>query len=182
MAERQGAEAAEPAWTDDPPLDWRALGPEDWISLVIFWVLAATVGTQVFTRYVLNNSLAWTEEIARYLLILVTFVGAAIAVRRNSHIMIEFCYRYLSAPAARTLTRVVDLLVVPFYLYTAYLAFEVAVRTKATMTSLPWPKSLIYYLVAVGLLACAARALQTFLRHWRRHETIVADHHEPGRV
>ena len=43
----------------------------------IFWVLGATVFYQFFTRYVLNDSAAWTEEIARYLLIAMVFVGAA---------------------------------------------------------------------------------------------------------
>ena len=40
--------------------------PEDWIAFVLFWALAFIVFLQFFTRYVLNDSLAWTEEIARY--------------------------------------------------------------------------------------------------------------------
>ena len=39
--------------------------PEDWVAFVIFWSLAFIVFLQFFTRYVLNDSLAWTEEIAR---------------------------------------------------------------------------------------------------------------------
>src|SRR6266702_1925867 len=39
--------------------------PEDWLAFVIFWSLAFIVFLQFFTRYVLNDSLAWTEEIAR---------------------------------------------------------------------------------------------------------------------
>src|ERR1700755_3365414 len=69
--------------------------PEDWITLVLFWALAIIVFLQFFTRYILNDSLAWTEEIARYLLIAVTFAGAAMAVRRNTHIHVEFFYVYL---------------------------------------------------------------------------------------
>ena len=38
--------------------------PEDWIAFGLFWALAFIVFLQFFTRYVLNNSLAWTEEIA----------------------------------------------------------------------------------------------------------------------
>ncbi len=52
--------------------------------LVIFWVLAFVVFLQFFTRYVLNNSLGWTEEIARFLLIGVTFIGSVMAVRKNA--------------------------------------------------------------------------------------------------
>ena len=40
--------------------------PENWIAFVLFWALAFIVFLQFFTRYILNDSLAWTEEIARY--------------------------------------------------------------------------------------------------------------------
>src|SRR6266481_2634772 len=63
--------------------------PEDWLAFVIFWSLAFIVFLQFFTRYVLNDSLAWTEEIARYGLMWVVFVGGAMVTRRNSHIAVE---------------------------------------------------------------------------------------------
>ena len=65
---------------------------------------ALTVFYQFFTRYVLNDSAAWTEEIARYLLIGVVFVGAAIGVAKNNHIQVDFFYRYLPAPVGRWLS------------------------------------------------------------------------------
>src|SRR5712691_9738084 len=57
-------------------------GWEDWIVLAVFWALAAVVFYQVFTRSVLTDAAGWTEEIARYLLVAVTFLGGAMAVRR----------------------------------------------------------------------------------------------------
>ena len=39
--------------------------PEDWLALALFWLMCAVVFLQFFTRYVLNDSFAWTEEIAR---------------------------------------------------------------------------------------------------------------------
>ena len=63
---------------------------------------ALTVFYQFVTRYVLNDSAAWTEEIARYLLIGVVFVGAAIGVAKNNQIQVDFFYRYMP-PARRPL-------------------------------------------------------------------------------
>ncbi|MFL5144028.1 MAG: hypothetical protein ACJ8DP_11890, partial [Microvirga sp.] len=36
---------------------------EGWVALGFFWILGSVVFYQFFTRYVLNNSAAWTEEI-----------------------------------------------------------------------------------------------------------------------
>src|SRR5258708_24403047 len=60
--------------------------PEDWLAFVIFWSLAFIVFLQFFTRYVLNDSLAWTEEIARYALMWIVFIGGAGVKRRHHHI------------------------------------------------------------------------------------------------
>ncbi|RRH85641.1 TRAP transporter small permease subunit, partial [Mesorhizobium tamadayense] len=55
-------------------------GIEDWITLAVFWGMVACVFLQFFTRYALNNSLAWTEEIAINALVVVVFLGAAMCV------------------------------------------------------------------------------------------------------
>src|SRR5712671_4267623 len=83
-------------------------GWEDWIVLAVFWALAAVVFYQVFTRYVMNDAAGWTEEIARYLLVAVTFLGGAMAVRRGTHIQVDFVYRFLPQ-AARRVFRLRDL-------------------------------------------------------------------------
>src|SRR6185312_8065734 len=81
---------------------------EDWIAFAVFWAMAAIVFLQFFTRYVLNDSLAWTEEIARYALIWITFIGAAVVVRKNSHIAVEVLLHFLPAGSARVLLALVD--------------------------------------------------------------------------
>ncbi|MGL5116369.1 MAG: TRAP transporter small permease, partial [Beijerinckiaceae bacterium] len=62
--------------------------PIDAIVFGFFWALFAVVFLQFFTRYVLNNALGWTEEIARYLLIGVCFTGSVMAVRKGTHITV----------------------------------------------------------------------------------------------
>src|SRR2546423_10193383 len=59
--------------------------PEDWLAFAIFWGLAFIVFLQFFTRYVLNDSLSWTEEIARYGLMWVVFIGGIMVTRRHTH-------------------------------------------------------------------------------------------------
>src|ERR1700709_2325112 len=60
--------------------------PEDWIAFVLFWALAIIVFLQFFTRYIMNDSLSWTEEIARYGLMSLAFIGGAIVTRKKGHL------------------------------------------------------------------------------------------------
>ena len=124
---------------------------EGWVSLAIFWALGGVVFYQFFTRYVLADSAAWTEEIARYLLIVVTFVGASMGVRRNTHIHVEFVYRYLPAGVARAMSTLVDLLRVGLLAYATWLSFELVPRMHVLkMTVIDVPMSMIYGFVAAG--------------------------------
>lgn len=63
--------------------------------------MAAIVAAQVFFRYVLNASLFWSEEAARFLLVWLTFLGATTAYYRGSHPGIDALTRRLPAKARR---------------------------------------------------------------------------------
>lgn len=63
-------------------------------------VMTFAVLTQVMVRFVLtaagiNLSAAWTEEVARYVLIWIVFIGAGIGCRRRQLISLEFVVRWL---------------------------------------------------------------------------------------
>ena len=80
---------------EDEAVDLSSYGGEDWVTFVLFWIMAAVVFYQVFTRYVLEDSAGWTEEIARYFLVAVVFIGASMSVRKNNHIQVDYFYRLI---------------------------------------------------------------------------------------
>ncbi len=53
-------------------------------------VMTVIIALQVFTRYVLQDSLTWTEEIGRYLMIWICFLGSAMALKYGEHISVTF--------------------------------------------------------------------------------------------
>ena len=158
---------AERAMAEEEELRLADLSWEGAVAVVIFWVLAGIVFAQFFSRYVLNDSIGWTEEVARYLLILVAFVGAPIAVQRNSHIFIEFLYRYLPSAVARWLSHLVDVLRIGFFAVATVITFQLAQATNQYMTSIEVPKAVIYYVVFAGFVAMTLRAIQLAVRHWQ---------------
>lgn len=56
------------------------------------FTMALIVAVQVFCRYVLNQSLFWSEELARFLLVWLTFLGASTAYYRKVNPGIDFLY------------------------------------------------------------------------------------------
>ena len=59
---------------------------EVWVSVFAMLLLILVVFIQVFCRYVLQDSLAWTEELARYLVIWSVLFGCSFAMRTDSHL------------------------------------------------------------------------------------------------
>ena len=158
----------------DEAVDLSGTPAEAWVALGFFWLLGATVFYQFFTRYVLNNSAAWTEEIARYLLIVVTFVGAAMGVRKNTHIHVEFVYRWIPPKLARVMSTLVDVVRFAFFAYATWLAVQLVPRMQnIKMTIVDFPMSYIYGLVAAGFALMTIRALQVAWRHWRQGWSVL---------
>ena len=158
----------------DAEIDLSVYRWEDWISLAVFWLLAIDVFYQFFTRYVLSDSAAWTEEIARYLLIVVTFIGSSMGARRNTHIQVEFVYRYLPKSVGRALSTLVDIVRVGILGYATWLAIDLVPRMhNLQMTVIDWPMSYIYALVAVGLALMTFRSLQVAIQHWRQGWSVL---------
>lgn len=147
---------------------------EDWLTLGFFWLLALDIFYQFFTRYVLESSAAWTEEIARYLLIIVTFVGASMAVRRNTHIHVEFLYRWVPAGAGRIMSTFVDIVRLGFLAYATWLSILLVPRMQnLKMTVIDVPMSYIYGFVTFGFAMMTFRAVQVTLRHWRQGWSVL---------
>jgi TRAP-type C4-dicarboxylate transport system permease small subunit len=153
---------------DDEPVDLSRYKTEDWLSVALFWVLGAVVFYQFFTRYVLNDSASWTEEIARYLLIGVVFIGAAVGVRRNNHIQVDFVYRFLPKPAARAMATVVDIVRVVFLATACVLTVQLIDRIGGSpMAVIDWPMGIVYGAVLVGFALMTWRAVAIAIRHQR---------------
>jgi len=148
---------------------------EGWVALGFFWLLALTVFYQFITRYVFNDSASWTEEIARYFLIAVVFVGATIGVAKNMHIQVDFFYRHMPAALGRWLSRAVDVLRIAFFATVVVLTVQMMLRigNQTRMTIVDAPMNVVYGVCLFGFAAMTLRSIQVALVHWRRGYSIL---------
>lgn len=119
-------------------------------------VMTVAVFTQVMVRFVLtavgvNLSAAWTEEVARYVLIWIVFLGAGIGCRKRQLISLEFVVRRLPALPGQGLVHLGLLACIGFFalLISVGLAFMElgAVETSPVMQI---PKAWVYAAMPAG--------------------------------
>jgi TRAP-type C4-dicarboxylate transport system permease small subunit len=159
---------------EESHVDLSDLRWSDALVFAIFWILFGVVFLQFFTRYVLNNSLGWTEEIARYLLILVTFVGSVTAMRKGSHIAVEALLTFLPSTAKHWTLVVVDGLVALFCGAMAWYAYQLGALAPGYMVSIDIPKGYMYWAVSAALAGVTVHATLRFVRRLLRRETDVS--------
>ena len=142
--------------------------PEDWLAFALFWALGGIVFLQFFTRYILNDSLAWTEEIARYGLMCITFIGGAMVTRRNTHIAVVLLPNLLPRGAGRLLLALVDLITLGFLALLAYFSVLIVERMQVQrMTVIDLSMSYVYGAIALGCFLMMVRQIQRVFRNMR---------------
>jgi TRAP-type C4-dicarboxylate transport system permease small subunit len=140
----------------------------DWIldrmTLILVAVLLLVVGLQIFFRYVLNHSLFWSEELARYLFVYLVFLGAAIILRKERHIQVSFFVERLAPPVQKCVALFVDLILLAFAGVVLWQSIKLALVVWTVLTAallIPW--TFVYLGI---LLSMAAMVLVILGRSW----------------
>lgn len=123
------------------------------IELVTGTLLLATAGItliQVFFRYGLNHSLAWPEEMARWALVWLVFLGAAMLARRSSHIAIDLLPRILSGPAKDAHAFLISIFMACVAAMLVMLGFDLVQRSSYVSPALEWPFVYLYLAIPTG--------------------------------
>jgi TRAP-type C4-dicarboxylate transport system permease small subunit len=159
----------------DEAVDLSGTPIEAWVALGFFWILGAVVFYQFFTRYVMNDSAAWTEEIARYLLIATVFTGAVIGVVKNNHIQVDFFYRYMPDGVARGMATLVDVLRIAFFAAAVVLTVLMMLKlgSNARMTMIDLPMNWVYGVCLLGFAAMAVRSALVMRTHLKRGYSVL---------
>ena len=97
--------------------------------------IALIVSASIFFRYVLNDSITWSEEIAKYLMVWMVFVGAPVAMVESRHIAIEM-FPNLFRPRIRALIfLIINLLIVLTMAFWTYRGFTYTVGGMSQVMS-----------------------------------------------
>ena len=141
-----------------------------WLDYIVAGLFATTIVVvilQVISRYLLDNSLTWTEELSRYLFAWIIFLGAALGLRDQSHIKVDFFAAYFPKKLRQVVDSIQFVLIVIFLFIAVIFGFLWVGETAGTRSpALSLPLNWVLY----GAFPCGALVgiFYMFVRGWRQ--------------
>lgn len=138
-------------------------------TMLMVVVIAAVVAAGVFFRYVLNDSLSWSEELAKYAMLWLAFLGAPIALKIGGHPSIEILVEFLPPRLAGIVKTLVYAAVFLFCGYLALKSHQFAWNGRTQVAISIGDVSMYYIFVSipVGMASMTLVSLQLFLEQLR---------------
>lgn len=135
-----------------------------------YFVIACVI--QVITRYVLHLSAPWAEESARYAFIWFTFIGASLAVKRNSHVRVDILDSILHKRNIDTSAVIwaADIILLCFFILSFICSIPViqfAIDRKQFSAAMQLPMQYVYVSFPLGMILSAFRMIQRMVKKLR---------------
>lgn len=140
---------------------------EEYLLIGSFFVTVAVIFAQVIFRYVLRNSLTWSEELARYIFVWQIWLGASYAAKINKHINITAARERMPQRVQVILEAVVLVLWAAFAVFMVVKGKDVIayiLKSKQRTPALQIPMAVPYLAVPVGCGLMAFRIVENFFR------------------
>ena len=89
----------------------------EWLLIILMGALTVVVTWQVIARYIMTNPSSWTEELARFMLVWVSILGAAYVSGKREHIAIDILQQRMKPAKRRRFQILVDSIIILFALF-----------------------------------------------------------------
>lgn len=148
--------------------------------VVFFSILLMMVNStaNAIGRYVFGKSLFFSEELNQFLIVAVTFIGFAYAVRKGRNIRMTAVYDSLGYGAKKAISTVISITTGLLMFYLAYKAIFYVVEIKELnrlSPALQFPVYIIYSIIPVGLSIAGLQYLIAFFMNIT-HKEIYLSH------
>lgn len=147
-------------------LKWLDDNIELYICVFLMSFMTLLVFVQVVMRYVFNNSLSWSEELARYTFIWLIYIGISYGCKLRKHIKIDAALYLFPKKARPYVVLLGDILFIAFAVYITYTGFFYSmeqIRFDMRSAALKIPYQYIYMSTVVGFGLATIREIQTII-------------------
>ncbi|PFG05049.1 TRAP transporter small permease [Bacillus sp. es.034] len=149
---------------------WLDENLEKYILFLLTLVMVVVVFIQVFMRYVMENSLSWSEELARYCFIWLIYIGISYAVKHKRHISVDAALLLFKDKMKIVISIISNLLFLIFCVYVVIYGYGIASQLLAfgqTTPALQIPTGVVYLAPPVGMALAGVRLIQNIINDIR---------------
>jgi TRAP-type C4-dicarboxylate transport system permease small subunit len=141
---------------------------EQGLGVVFLLIMFASVLIQIFFRYVLRTPLTWTEEAARYSFIWTVLLGAAFAVRKKEHVVMDVLVKRFPIYLQRYISIALNVIILISLIYlwpVSWKFFYFMKNVSAPTLNISWG-----FLFFSAPLSIALMTIHTFIRFFKDYE------------
>lgn len=134
-------------------------------GVLLVAVMTIMVLIQVFFRYVLNNSFVWTEEVARFMMVWMTFIAAPVAYRKGANVSLDIVRNLFKGRLHAfigILIEIAALATLCLFFYKSLGMFERGINIRAS--SIEISMAYVYVSMPIGLLLTAIVNVEIILK------------------
>ena len=150
-----------------------------WKNFPLIFAMSIIIFIQVVCRYVFQNSLTWSEEMARYMFVWLVYFSVSYTARREKHIRIDAAinlYPKKARPYIEILSEVIVLGFAIFIAVTGYTVFGKIAWSGQMSPAMRIPMQFVYAAPMIGMGLTAIRQLQCIYRRikaLKNHEEVT---------
>ncbi len=152
-------------------LKWLDDNFEEVVLTILLVIITCVMGLQVFCRYILNNSLSWSEELTRYLFIYMAFISIAYCTKKWISIRIDQLINMFSNKVFCIMQFILNIVLTAFFAYMTYHAFIYllqGIHSKQLSPALEIPMWSVQLAPFIGFLLATIRSFQQILIEGRK--------------
>lgn len=147
-----------------------------WALILLLSGMSVVVFANVTLRYTTNFSIIWAEEVARYLMIWMTFLGAGLALRVGGLVAITNLQEAIGPNPQRILRLIIVVSLLVFFAVMIWVGYGYATRMQFQMTpATRIPFSMIYAAMPIGFALLTIHLLLIARGFIREHRFETAD-------
>lgn len=137
---------------------------EQYFIAILLLIIAVVLFVNVVLR-IFDTSLMWAEELARYSIVWITFVGASVCVYKGAHIGVDVIMNIIGEKPKKVLSIILAIFSLFFSVVFTYFSFKITMNVHGTnqaSSTLGIPMYLVYAAMPVGGILMSIRYFQEF--------------------
>ena len=133
------------------------------LVVVLMMVMTSLVLLNVVTRYGFQFSVTWAEELSRFVMIWVTYLGAGLALRQGNHVAFEYVQSLLPPRVVPWLRAIIAVGILVFLAFLAYYGWEFSqlmMRQRSAVLGIQ--RGVVGLAIPIGAVVLGLHLLMTF--------------------